>query len=155
MLDKASIYLPHKEPMMLLDTLIECQDKSIIVDTVIDDKYALFGVSTGKVPAWLSIEIMAQTVGVWAGYHAKKREGSDPKIGFLLGGRQCYQYIEYFSKGDKLRVEAQIIMQDQQMANFAAKILDDAENVVAEGRLTTYQPNDVELTELKKIMQPI
>ncbi|OBW96449.1 hypothetical protein QV08_09995 [Gallibacterium salpingitidis] len=151
MLGKASDFLLHKQPMMLVDSLLECNETYVAVEVVIDQKHQLFLDETGRLPAWISIELMAQTVGVWAGYQAKLRDGSEPKIGFLLGGRQCQQYVSHYQVGDKLRIEAQIIMQDEKMASFAAKIINTQQNVVAEGRLTTYQPNDVEISGLQNL----
>ncbi|MFC0309042.1 hypothetical protein ACFFHK_04890 [Gallibacterium trehalosifermentans] len=150
MLGKAGDYLPHDVPMMLLDNLSLCQENFVEVDTRIDDKFTLFLDENGRVPAWISVELMAQAVGVWAGYHAKLKTNSEPKIGFLLGGRQCRQAVEFYQKNEKLKIQAEIIMQDNQMANFAARMINQEGVVVAEGKLTTYQPNESEIAALKQ-----
>lgn len=151
MLAKAGDYLPHKLPMMLLDNLYFCRDTFVEVDTLIDDKFKLFLDENGQVPAWISVELMAQAVGVWAGYHTKLKTNSEPKIGFLLGGRQCRQMVEFYHKNERLKIQAKIIMQDNQMANFAARIINQEDIVVAEGTLTTYQPNDSEIIALQQV----
>ncbi|TNH06010.1 ApeP family dehydratase [Testudinibacter sp. TR-2022] len=145
---RAECYLLHREPMLLVDNVITCSASQITVSVVIGEKHRLFIQPNQCVAAWISIELMAQAVGVWAGVQGKQQGEAAPKIGFLLGGRQCKHFVDGYNVGDQLLIEADMLMQDQLMASFDARILDLDGKCLASARLTTYQPSETELAAL-------
>ncbi|MGC7590737.1 hypothetical protein ACPWUF_09695 [Bisgaard Taxon 46] len=145
---QASEYLLHRDPMRLVDEIIQVSDTHIEVKIKIDEKHRLFVNQEQQVPVWISIELMAQSVGVWAGVQGKIKDNSQAKVGFLLGARQCKHFVSHYEMHEILRVDVHLLMQDQRMASFDVKIINSQNQVTAEGRLTTYQPDDTELAQL-------
>ena len=82
-------YLPHRAPMLLLDRVIQVSDERVVCEVTINHHGVLapFLNAQGELPAWFGVEIMAQTVGVWSGFHARQRGDRDIRPGMLLGGR--------------------------------------------------------------------
>lgn len=147
-------YLPHDAPMVLLDTVIDVDDERAHCQVTLtrDGVLAPFFNADGELPAWFGIEIMAQTIGVWSGWHkqqhqAESCQGKKPRPGMLLGGRgyRCKQ--ERFPAGATLDVHIRLLMRDEKIGSFDGDILINGENY-ASGRLNTYQPDDDELAHL-------
>jgi predicted hotdog family 3-hydroxylacyl-ACP dehydratase len=61
--------LPHAGAMILLDG-IEQLERERIVCTKLVRGDELFAEADGQLPAWLGVELMAQTIAAWAGAHA-------------------------------------------------------------------------------------
>ncbi|EEX50720.1 Uncharacterised protein [Pasteurella multocida] len=145
---QASEYLLHNAPMLLVDEILQVSDTHIEVKIEIDEKHQLFFNQAQQVPVWVSIELMAQAVGTWAGVQSKIKDNSQAQIGFLLGARQCKHFVSHYQMHEILRVYAHLLIQDQRMASFDVKIINSQNQVTAEGRLTTYQPDQNELGQL-------
>jgi predicted hotdog family 3-hydroxylacyl-ACP dehydratase len=99
--------VPHAAPMLLLDTLVESGDDYLICELMVRSD-GLFD-TVGRVPAWLGIEYMAQTVAAYSGLQAHQR-GEQIKLGFLLGSRRFETNVEDFACGDILRVTVKPIV---------------------------------------------
>lgn len=148
-------YLPHRAPMRLLDRVIQVTDDSVICEVSINATGVLapFLTPQGDLPAWYGVEIMAQTVGVWSGFHARQRGDSEIRPGMLLGGRGYRASSAAFAANSTLHVEMRLLMRDDRLGSFEGEIrCDDA--IVASGRLNTYQPNEHELIQLQQGIQP-
>ncbi len=99
--------VPHASPMLLLDQLLESGEDYLICELVVRSD-GLFD-TAGRVPAWLGIEYMAQTVAAYSGLQAHRR-GEQVKLGFLLGSRRFETNVQDFACGDILRVTAKRIV---------------------------------------------
>lgn len=97
-------FIPHEQPMVFVDHLIEANDVFAIAELVIRPEL-MFCEAEG-LPTWTSIELMAQTISVYAG-HKGKMSGLPPKIGFLLGTRKMQLPVPYFALGESLRIKAE------------------------------------------------
>ncbi|WP_343551853.1 hotdog family protein [Pantoea sp.] len=148
-------YLPHRAPMLLLDRVIEVVDDSVICAVSINASGVLapFLTPQGELPAWFGVEIMAQTVGVWSGYHARQRGDSDIRPGMLLGGRGYRASHPTFAANSTLHIEMRLLMRDDKLGSFEGEIRCNDE-VIASGRLNTYQPDEQELHQLQQGLQP-
>ncbi|MGC7559760.1 hypothetical protein [Pasteurella sp. PK-2025] len=146
----AGDYLLHQSPMLLVDEIQQVSENDIEVTIKLGEKQRLFVDKNQQIPVWISVELMAQTIGTWAGIQGKIQHNTEAKIGFLLGARQCKYFVTHYLMDEVLRVEAHLLMQDQRMASFDVKIVNAQNQVTAEGRLTTYQPDEQELTQLLK-----
>jgi predicted hotdog family 3-hydroxylacyl-ACP dehydratase len=94
-------------------------------------------------PSWVGLELMAQTIGVFAGRRRRERS-EDVRLGFLLGTRRYSTTVEGFAVGSRLTVHARMeILSEQGLAVFNCRILLGGE-VVAEALMNVFQPNDVE-----------
>lgn len=144
----AASYLPHEAPMVLVDQVCHVDDTQVICQVQVDPQGILkpFLDEQGNLPCWYAVEIMAQTIGVWSGWHCMQ-SGCLPKLGMLLGARAFSCMQAFFSTGSMLNVKAQLLLQDDRIGSFECEV-----NVqgtpVAKARLTTYQPEDADLLQL-------
>ncbi|QOL16545.1 ApeP family dehydratase [Dickeya dianthicola] len=147
----ADHYLPHQSPMVMVEDVVHVDQNSACCRVQVSPGSVLgpFLDAEGNLPAWFGIEIIAQTVGVWAGWHQRQHQDEKPRPGMLLGGRgyRCRQDI--FPAGSLLEVNVTLLMRDDKIGSFDGEILIAGE-VVASGRLNTYQPDE---TELQRLLQ--
>ncbi|MFC4764785.1 hotdog family protein [Dyella koreensis] len=131
--------LPHTGDMILLDRVIELAAERIVCTRTVRAGNT-FVESDGTLPAWVGIELMAQTIATWAGCHARAA-GEPIRLGFLLGARQYQCDVDAFSADSELRIEAVRHFHDEDgMGVFACRI--DATGGHAEARLTVFSPPD-------------
>ncbi|HBN22588.1 MAG TPA: 3-hydroxydecanoyl-ACP dehydratase [Holosporales bacterium] len=132
-------FLPHDEPMVLLDDLLECLEESVHA-TVTPHKESPF-CEQGAIPSYVALEYMAQSVAAWNGYHAHQRQ-EQPKVGFLLGSRRLTLHVPSFLVGETLNVYGKCQYNDGEMASFECWIEKNKERL-AEATLNVYQPKDI------------
>jgi len=132
--------LPHAGDMILLDA-VEAFDADSITGHLQVRSGGLFSLADGSLPAWVGIEIMAQTVAAFAGCHA--RQADQPvELGFLLGTRSFQCNVEHFPAGCELRIQALRSLQDDNgMGVFECHI--DGPGIHAEARLNVFRPPEV------------
>lgn len=138
--------LPHQAPMLLLDRLLDYQGAKVSCEARVGARQALLQDEQGNLPAWVGLELMAQTIGAWAGMRGRER-GEPVRIGMLLGSRQYQSKVPFFAAGDRLVIEAECLLEDGGMASFECRILREGQRC-AEARLSTYLPSDGELKVL-------
>jgi predicted hotdog family 3-hydroxylacyl-ACP dehydratase len=136
---EVSELLVHRDRMCLIDRVLEVDATRAVTEVTIreDDLFCF----DGEVGGWVGIELMAQTVAIWAGWQARAR-GEVPKIGFLLGTRRYTSHRPRFLPGDRLRIEvSHEWWSDGGLGQFACAILMESETV-ATAALTVYEPQD-------------
>ncbi|MGD9424395.1 3-hydroxy-fatty acyl-ACP dehydratase [Pantoea sp. NSTU24] len=145
----AAHWLPHAAPMLLLDQLIAVDDVQVHcqVSTAAEGVLAPFLTPEGELPAWFGVEIMAQTVGVWSGWHARQGGATRIPPGMLLGGRGWRAEQPLFPAAVTLDIHMTLLMRDDRMGSFEGEIRAGTQ-LLASGRLNTYQPNEEELQQL-------
>ncbi len=132
--------LPHAGDMILLDGVERFDDDN--VETVLQVRAdGLLNTADGSLPAWVGVEIMAQSVAAFAGCHA--RQADQPvELGFLLGTRSYQCNVEAFPAGADLRVRAHRSLQDDNgMGVFECHL--DGPGIHAEARLNVFRPPEV------------
>ncbi|MEC4749382.1 hotdog family protein [Methylomicrobium sp. Wu6] len=107
--------LPHTGNMIWLDKVLSWDEDSVTAELTVRGD-ALFG-DGNAAPAWAGIEYMAQTIGLYAGIHAK-RAGEPIRLGFLLGTRRFESNVPAFRFGSTLSVQAERVMQDESLSVF-------------------------------------
>ncbi|ESQ98422.1 hotdog family protein [Stutzerimonas chloritidismutans] len=132
--------LPHAGDMILLDGVERFDDDS--VETVLQVRAdGLLSAADGSLPAWVGVEIMAQSVAAFAGCHARQA-GQPVELGFLLGTRSYQCNVEAFPAGADLRVRAHRSLQDDNgMGVFECHL--DGPGIHAEARLNVFRPPEV------------
>ncbi|HBW08868.1 ApeP family dehydratase [Stutzerimonas chloritidismutans] len=132
--------LPHAGDMVLLDGVERFDDDS--VETVLQVRAdGLLSAADGSLPAWVGVEIMAQSVAAFAGCHARQA-GQPVELGFLLGTRSYQCNVEAFPAGADLRVRAHRSLQDDNgMGVFECHL--DGPGIHAEARLNVFRPPEV------------
>ncbi|CDH22465.1 hotdog family protein [Xenorhabdus bovienii] len=144
-------YIPHEAPMILLENVISVSSDSVHCQVTVSKNGVLspFLNAEGHLPGWFAIEIMAQTIGVWSGWHRHARKEEDSALGMLLGGRAIRCQTPFFVNGQVLDIHMNLLLQDEKFGSFEGDISGNGE-ILATGRLNTYQPDQ---TELKKLFQ--
>ena len=144
-------YLPHDEPMILLDTVVNVTDTQAVCRVAVNESGALgpFINHQGNLPGWYALELMAQTVGVWSGWHRQQRNENQISLGMVLGARELKCALPAFAHDSKLEITVTLLMQDQRIGSFECAIA-SAGLTCASGRINTFQPTAEELTTLFK-----
>lgn len=147
----AGDYLPHNAPMMLLEQVVEVNAETVHCRVTVahDGVLAPFLTADGSLPIWFSLEMMAQTVGVWSGWHSQRRGESTVSLGMLLGARALTTSTpaSTIKNGSMLDITMRLLMQDDNFGSFEGEV-SCAGAELASGRLNTYQPSQVELKKL-------
>ncbi len=102
--------LPHAGDMILIDQVLSFDEEQIHTCLTVRPN-GLFNREDGSLPAWLGIELMAQSVAAYAGCRARG-EGKPVELGFLLGTRKFECNVEHFPVGSQLRIHALRSLED-------------------------------------------
>ncbi|KXF80173.1 ApeP family dehydratase [Enterovibrio coralii] len=138
--------VPHRPPMLLVDELVNADKTSAHCRAKLTKQHPFFDVSLNGIPAWIGIELMAQTIATWAGYQ-DYLIGKTPAIGFLVGTRKYTSDRPYFPLGSTLDIKVEEVMNDGGMSVFACHI--ELEGLqVATCQLSTYEPSTEELENM-------
>ena len=133
--------LPHAGDMILLDEVVNCGDEDIETRLIVRPD-GLFSQADGSLPAWVGIEIMAQSVAAYAGYQARLA-GLPVELGFLLGTRRFECNVERFPAGAELRIRGLRSLQDDNGMGVFECHLDGPDGIHAEARLNVFRPPHV------------
>ncbi|MGN1209692.1 MAG: 3-hydroxylacyl-ACP dehydratase [Duodenibacillus sp.] len=143
-LDVASL-LPHRAPMVLLSEVLEVTPTGARTRTRIGEHTSLFEAPDGSVSASILIELMAQSVGVYAGRRAREA-GLPPKIGFLLGTRRLTTTLSRLERGSCVDVDVDCVFLSADgslPSQFACRAALNGQQIGC-ANLTVYQPDDPE-----------
>ena len=115
--------IPHREPMLLINALLDVTQQSSESRVVIDAETP-FATKQG-VPAWIGLEYMGQTAALIAGQ--QQREGlCQPHLGFLMGSRRYQTNVDFFHLGRTLCVRCeQAALVGESLATFSCTISDE------------------------------
>ncbi|WP_028108305.1 hotdog family protein [Ferrimonas futtsuensis] len=137
-----SQYLPHDEPMILIDELVSLEAESLSCKVTLSEDSPFYDPDSGRVPEWVGMEYMAQTVATLAGVEARGR-GEEVRIGFLLGTRKYQVHERAFALNTPYTIRVERLYQDEDgMANFQCDIF-RGQAPVASARINVFQPNNV------------
>lgn len=133
--------MPHAEPMILLDHLIDAGEEFAVCEVNIGEQSMFFDKSLSGVPAWIGIEYMAQSISVFAGVAAKLK-GESVKVGFLLGSRRYESDVVTFKQGCKLKITVnRLYQEDSGLAGFDCTI-SCQELPICNAKLNVFSPDD-------------
>ncbi|EKT4521576.1 hotdog family protein [Pseudomonas putida] len=129
--------LPHAGDMILIERIDSCDDEQIHTCTTVRPD-GQFNRADGSLPAWLGLELMAQSVAAYAGCQAR-RQGRPVEMGFLLGTRKFECNVEAFPAGALLHIHALRSLEDENgMGVFECHLRGDG--ISASARLNVYRP---------------
>lgn len=142
-------YLPHEAPMMLLGSVENVTDDTAVCRVAVNGQSVLapFLNADGDLPGWYALELMAQTVGVWSGWHRQQQGQDHIALGMVLGARELVCASGCFTQGLTLDITVKLLMQDERFGSFECAISAN-EETLATGRVNTFQPSAEELTSL-------
>jgi predicted hotdog family 3-hydroxylacyl-ACP dehydratase len=124
---KLAPFLPHSHAMLLLERVTEYGAEHIIAESDIGPHQPFF--EAGRVPAYLAIEIMAQSIAAWSGLRRGDPD-SPPPLGYLLGTRNFHSGHSHFHDGETLVVHSRRMMEFDGLASFSCSL-----SVMREGRI--------------------
>jgi len=129
--------LPHAGDMILIDRILSFDDEQIHTHATVKPG-GLFNRDDGALPAWVGIELMAQSVAAFAGCHARRR-GDAVELGFLLGTRKFECNVDCFPVGTELSIHGVRSLEDDNgMGVFECHI--HAPGIHATARLNVFRP---------------
>lgn len=132
--------LPHAGDMILLDAVERFGDEDVETRATVRPG-GLFNREDGSLPAWVGVELMAQSVAAYAGCQARVR-GEPVELGFLLGTRSYQCNVEAFVAGADLRIHATRSLQDDNgMGVFECRL--SGPGIEAFARLNVFRPPEV------------
>lgn len=107
-----------------------------------------FDTDTRSIPGYVGVELMAQSVASWSGYHAWKRGKSSP-VGFLLGCRRYQVECSVFKEHQVLDIYAEQVIENNGMAVFGCRIEHHGE-LLANSQLNLFIPLQEKLEQTLK-----
>lgn len=118
--------LPHRHPFVLVDRIVECNDRDWIVGlkNVSASEPWFEGHFPGQpvFPGVLQLEAMAQTAGILLNKITK----ADGKVAYYLGVDKA-KFRRIVKPGDQLRLELKLLRLRMGMARMAGRALVDGE----------------------------
>ncbi len=134
--------LPHRPPMILIDHVVHHEVKKTVCGVTIGP-HSLFQDQLGRVPNWIGIEYMAQSVAAHAGLLAHAH-GVPIRVGFLLGTRRTICYQSRFEQGQALLIQVEPRHGGEPVAIFACTIRDrESGTLCMEGTLNVHETQQV------------
>ena len=142
-------YLPHDAPMLLLEEVLEVSEETATCRVTVASGGVLtpFLDANGDLPGWFALELMAQTIGVWSGWHRQQQGQASITLGMVLGARDLVCATGVLPAGKKLSIHVKLLMQDARFGSFECAIQADNETL-ATGRVNTFQPTSEEINTL-------
>jgi predicted hotdog family 3-hydroxylacyl-ACP dehydratase len=132
--------LPHRGTMLMLDRVLEFGPGHAVAEYA-PRRDAWYADSRGNMPAWVGIELMAQTIAAHVGL-VKHSEGKSAKPGILLGTRRYVPGRAAFAAGETLRVGASLVFRDDSgLAAYDCRI-EAAGARLAEATIKVFEPAD-------------
>lgn len=132
--------LPHAGDMILLDEVLHFTEEAVQTRLSVRPG-GLFNQADGSLPAWVGIELMAQSVAAYAGCQARQA-GVPVQLGFLLGTRNFQCNVERFPAGSELQIKALRSLQDDNgMGVFECQL--DGPGIQAVARLNVFCPPQI------------
>ncbi|WP_024901290.1 ApeP family dehydratase [Robbsia andropogonis] len=138
--------LQHRGPMLLVERILASDDDTIQVVAQVD-AMAWYANADGAMPAWIGVELMAQSIGAHIGLRALSGK-SAARPGVLLGTRRYSMAVPCFAAASRLVIEAERVLwtEDGQGA-YACTIRPFSEGparpvALAEGVVKVFQPTD-------------
>lgn len=130
-------YIPHEQPMVFIDHLVEANEGYAIAELTIRPE--LMFCEAAGLPTWASIEIMAQTISAYSGWMGQQSQQA-PKVGFLLGTRKLQLPFAYFALGQRLTIRVEQQYLHEGLGQFSCEI--HCNEQVISAMLSVYEPTD-------------
>lgn len=132
--------IAHRLPMRLIDAALEVSPDGASAEVTVRADNPLFVPGRG-VPAYVGLELMAQTIGLIDGLKCYL-DGVPAKVGFLLGCRRYSVEMDYFPEGMRLVISVGMVFNGGEMFMFECQIAGEDGRVIATANLNVYAPRD-------------
>lgn len=136
--------LPHRSPMVLIDSLASYDVDSCCCNVTITTKSPFYNATKKGVPSYIGSEYMAQSIAAFAGAHALDKNNG-VQIGFLLGSRKYKTMRSHFLLNEKLTIAIkELYKEDSGLSVFECEIVTVKNEVVAQANINVFQPENPE-----------
>lgn len=132
--------IPHRETMLLLDRLIAFDNASTTTEYMPRGD-AWYADEQGNMPAWIGIELMAQTVAAHVGL-LKRHEGAPPKQGALLGTRSYRSTVPFFATNKALCIHVIMVYRDPGGLGAYDCSITHGDEELATATIKVFEPDD-------------
>jgi predicted hotdog family 3-hydroxylacyl-ACP dehydratase len=134
--------LPHRGVMLLLDGVLD-DGPEFIRTQARTRRDAWYADASGNMPAWVGIELMAQTIAAFVGL-PRRRYGEALKIGFLLGTRKYSCTVPAFPGDAMLEINANLVFREANgLGAFDCSVIHAGE-ILARGAIKVFEPADAQ-----------
>lgn len=134
--------LAHTGDMLLLDRILSFENDSTLAEYS-PQTHAWYADESGHMPAWIGIELMAQTVAAHVGL-LKRDQNAKPKQGVLLGTRSFRAAVAYFGAGVPLQIQATIAYRDDSGLGAYDCMIMSGDMKLASATLKVFEPENFE-----------
>jgi len=134
--------LLQRQEMLLLDRLLGFGPDHVEVGASVSTPRPRVDERRGT-PAWVGIELMAQTVSVFSGLELRA-QGLPPRIGLLLGARLYEAQKPFFGIGANLSVRATLSLRDAEGLGVFECAIRERDELLAQGQVKGYMPKDID-----------
>jgi predicted hotdog family 3-hydroxylacyl-ACP dehydratase len=134
--------IAHRGNMLLLEKLSGIESETCSAEYT-PQRDAWYADAAGNMPAWVGLELMAQTIAAYVGMQ-KFTQGTPAKQGVLLGTRSYKSKAPSFTAGQCLRMQVRVSFRDESgLGAFDCNIqLAATQEVLATALLKVYEPDD-------------
>ncbi|CZE49326.1 hypothetical protein [Campylobacter geochelonis] len=139
--------LPHSNDMIMIDEIVEISPEQITAKRLIKEGDVY--VSDAKLAGFAMLELMAQTIGAYAGYYAKTN-GAKPTLGFLIGSRKFDILKDGIEVGVCVHIKAVCSIQDESGFGVWDGEIYDQKQIYATAKLSVLSPNQETLERMKR-----
>lgn len=136
-------YILHKPPMRLVEELVDSDENSVTAALLIRRESTFFDKALQGVPAWVGLEYMAQTAGVWVGMDDMRHQ-RPVELGFLVSARQYQALRPVFPLGERFVVTINKEFGEGDIVVFSGYIHAESGATYATANFTAYRPSDVQ-----------
>ncbi|WP_223669739.1 ApeP family dehydratase [Kangiella shandongensis] len=134
-------FVPHSDPMVLLDRLVDFTDNSLTAEVDIQPTSRFFIPAVKGIESWVSIEYMAQAIAALAGVKAHLA-GEPVKLGFLLGTRKMDIASPLMLAGQSYQIHIEeLYMDDSGLGAFSCSVTQD-DTIISEAKLNVFESDD-------------
>ncbi|MCM8527805.1 MAG: hypothetical protein NE327_14890 [Lentisphaeraceae bacterium] len=135
-------YIPHDGSMALIDTITEVSEGYIECSVKTSGSHS-FRDDNDRIPSWIGIEYMAQSIAAYAGW-VDRENGKGVSVGFLLGSRNLVLHTDFFSD-ETIYIQASLVFRNEELGSFKCVILSqNKETVLAEAVVNVFQPQNID-----------
>jgi len=136
--------LPHREPMILIDSLEFYDSDCCICQVIITKASPFYDDKLTGVPSYIGSEYMAQAIAAFAGANALDKK-HDVTIGFLLGSRKYKTFKSAFLLNTLLTIKVKELYREESgLSVFECEINDQTPSIIAQANINVFQPGDAE-----------
>lgn len=132
--------LPHRGTMLLIEAVLSCDDHALTAEAGVHSD-AWYADGDGAMPAWIGIELMAQTVASHISLLAM-RAGGRARPGVLLGTRSYAALRPAFPAGARLVIEGRELLRGEEGHSAYECTIEHDGVRWAEAVIKVFQPTD-------------